>query len=155
MNIFLRPEEAMIEIWQKLVFQQFNCCVFEKIIQLTKNIITVMVFMDFIKAFDSIERVKLGAILEAYGITKEMVKAIMIQYTDIFPIVRSPGDDMNFFQAFEGVLHGDALAAHLFNICLSYVLCQALDWNIGTCGFTLEQLLNEKQGIYLIICKKK
>ena len=32
MNIFLRPEEAMIEIWQKLVFQQFNCSVFVKII---------------------------------------------------------------------------------------------------------------------------
>ena len=34
MNTFLRPEEAMIEIWQKLVFQQFNCSVFETIIQL-------------------------------------------------------------------------------------------------------------------------
>ena len=34
MNIFLRPEEAMIEIWQKLVFWQFICSVIEKIIHL-------------------------------------------------------------------------------------------------------------------------
>ena len=35
MNIFLRPEEAMTEVWQKLVFQQIKYSVFEKIIQLT------------------------------------------------------------------------------------------------------------------------
>ena len=36
MNIFLRLEEAMIEFWQKLVFQQIKYSVFEKIILLKK-----------------------------------------------------------------------------------------------------------------------
>ena len=35
MNSFLRLEEAMTEVWQKLVFQQIKYSVFEKIIQLT------------------------------------------------------------------------------------------------------------------------
>ena len=35
MNIFLRLEEAMTEVWWKPVFQQIKNSVFEKIIQLT------------------------------------------------------------------------------------------------------------------------
>ena len=35
MNIFLRLDEAMTEIWQKLVLQQIKCSVFKKNIQIT------------------------------------------------------------------------------------------------------------------------
>ena len=46
------------------------------------NLEAILIFIDFKKAFDTILRGKMLAILKAYGITEESVTAISIMYED-------------------------------------------------------------------------
>ena len=75
-------------------------------------------------------------ILQAYGIPKETVAAIMILYRDTKVKVRSPDGDIDTFDIVAGVLHGDTLAPYLFIICLDYVLRTSID-KIRENGFEL------------------
>ena len=47
-----------------------------------KNLESIMLFIEFKKAFDTIHREKMLTILKAYGIPEEMVMAISIMYED-------------------------------------------------------------------------
>ena len=47
-----------------------------------KNLEAILIFIDFKKAFDTIYRGKMLAILKAYGIPEELVTAISIMYED-------------------------------------------------------------------------
>ena len=47
-----------------------------------KNLEACIIFVDFSKAFDSIDRVKMSKILRAYGITIETIKAIIMLYNN-------------------------------------------------------------------------
>ena len=64
----------------------------------------VIIFVDFSKAFDSIDRSKMEQVLEAYGIPNEMIKVIMIMYKNTRAFVRSPDCDTEFFDIIAGVL---------------------------------------------------
>ena len=75
-------------------------------------------------------------ILQAYGIPKETVAAIMILYKNTKVKVRSPDGDTDFFEIVAGVLQGDSLAPYLFIICLDYVLRTSID-KIKEDGFEL------------------
>ena len=61
-------------------------------------------------------------ILQAYGLPKEIVVAIMILYRNIKVKVQSPDGDTEYFDIVAGILQGDTLAPYLFIICLDYVL---------------------------------
>ena len=95
----------------------------------SKNLPATLLFIDFSKAFDSIDRGNMKEILSAYGIPKETVDAIMIMYQDTRSMVRSPDGDTDFFDISAGVLQGDTLAPYVFIICLDYVLRKALHKN--------------------------
>ena len=69
-----------------------------------KNLKAVLVFVDFSKAFDSINRGKLSEIMLAYGIPQETVSAIMMLYKNSRSMVRSPDGDTDFFEIVAGVL---------------------------------------------------
>ena len=86
-----------------------------------------IIFVDFSKAFDSIDRGKMSKILRAYGIPIETIKAIMMLYNNTIAIVRSPDGDTDFFDIRSWVLQGDTLAPLLFIICLDYVLQTSID----------------------------
>ena len=47
-----------------------------------KNLTATLLFIDFSKAFDSINRGKMAEILKAYGIPEKIINAIMIAYKD-------------------------------------------------------------------------
>ena len=101
-----------------------------------KNLQVTILFVDFIKAFDSILRGKMEQIQLAYGIPKETVAAITILYRNTKVKVRSLDGDTEYFDIVGGVLKGDTLAPYLFIICLDYVLGTSID-NIKENGFEL------------------
>ena len=94
---------------------------------LAKNLQATILFVDFIKTFDSIHRGKMEQILLAYGLPKETISAMMMLYRNTKVKVRSPDGDTDYFDIVEGVLQGDTLAQYLFIICIDYVLRTSID----------------------------
>ena len=86
------------------------------------NLPAVITFIDFKKAFDSINRRKISQILKAYGVPTQLVDAIGKTYGETWANVLSPDDETKFFQITTGVLQGDTLVPYLFIILLDYVL---------------------------------
>ena len=101
-----------------------------------KNLQATILYVDFTKASDSIHRGKVEQILQAYGLLKEAVAAIMIFYWNTKVKVRSPDGDTDYFDIVAGILQGDTLAPYLFIICLDYVLRTSND-KIKENGFEL------------------
>ena len=91
----------------------------------------VLLFIDFKKAFDSIDRNVVFKILEAYGIPPEIVEAIRIMYTNTSATVITPEGLTDFFTINTGVLQGDPLAPFLFIICLDFALRKAIEQSDG------------------------
>ena len=106
-----------------------------------KQLSAVIIFVDFSKAFDSIDRSKMEQILEAYGIINVIIKAI-IMYKNTRAFVRPPDGDTEFFDIIAGVLQGDTLAPYLFIIVLDYIL-RNVDESKNL-GFTLRKQLSRR-----------
>ena len=103
-----------------------------------KNLPLTLLFIDFSKAFDTINRQMMKIVISKYGIPSETVNAIMILYKNTRSMVRSPDGDTPFFEITTGVLQGDTLAPFLFIICLDYILQNSLDCN-KELGFTISK----------------
>ena len=86
------------------------------------NKAATIVFVDFSKAFDSINREALFHILGLYGVPDTLVKAIRLLYDSSYSRVRTIDGLTEFFKTLLGVLQGDTLAPFLFIIVLDYVL---------------------------------
>ena len=88
-----------------------------------------IIFVDFSKAFDSINREALFHILSLYGIPSPIVQAIKLLYDSSFSRVQTIDGLTEFFKTLLGVLQGDTLAPLLFIIVLDYVLrnCMSID----------------------------
>ena len=102
-----------------------------------------LLFVDFIKAFDSIHRGKMEQIPLAYSLPKETVAAIMILYRNTKVKVRSSDGDTDNFDIVAGVLQGDTLGPYLFIICLDPVLRTSID-KIKESGFELTKKRNRR-----------
>ena len=110
----------------------------------TKNLQSTILFVDFVKVFDSIHRGKMEQILLAYGLPKETVAAIMMLHRNTKVKVCSPDGDTDYFDIVTGELQGDTLAQYLFIICLDYLLRMSIDKRKDT-GF---KLTKERSGRY-------
>ena len=78
-------------------------------------------FIDFKKAFDSIDRGMMFAILRHYGIPEMITNAIRVLYDHSTSRVYINGQVSDPFDITTGVLQGDVLAPFLFIIVIDYV----------------------------------
>ena len=94
------------------------------------------VFVDFSKAFDSIDRTKMFEILALYGIPAPFIEAIKVLYTNTSSTIMTPDGETKPIEILAGILQGDTLAPFLFIMVLDYVLRKSLDLN-NTKGFQI------------------
>lgn len=104
----------------------------------SKNLTAVFTFIDFSKAFDSINREKMFKILKAYGVPPNLLKTIIAMYTNTTAKVISPDGETDLFEINMGVLQGDTLAPFLFVIVLDYAMRKAIQGKEENYGFTIE-----------------
>ena len=95
----------------------------------------IVSFADFKKAFDSINRQVMFAILRYYGIPAKVVSAIASLYAQSKGSVLVNGKLSKTFDITTGVLQGDVLAPFLFVIVIDFVMSRS-DQNFG---FTFQQ----------------
>ena len=81
-----------------------------------KDTSLVICFIDFSKAFDSVEWDYMEACLIAYQLPALLVKAIMSLYKGALGRVRTCDGISEIFMLCRGVLQGDTLAPFLFDI---------------------------------------
>jgi len=84
-------------------------------------------FIDFKKAFDSINRSVMFSILRNYGIPEKIVQAIRTIYEQSTSRVLVDGKISKEFKTNTGVLQGDVLAPFLFIIVIDYVMRKSED----------------------------
>ena len=81
-----------------------------------RNLKAILVFIDFNKAFDSIDRGKMLKILRVYGLPEQLVSAIGTLYIGTKAKVRSPDGETEIFEILAGILQGDTIAPYIFTI---------------------------------------
>ena len=97
------------------------------------NLSAVFTFVDFNKAFDSINWDIMFNVLLAYGIPSQILKGIGGLFLDTMAQVVTKDGNTNFFPIIAGVQQGDTLASYLFIIVLDYIvrIAMAKDDNFG------------------------
>ena len=113
-----RPERGTAEQVLSLRICVENC--------LTRKKSLWILFLDFTKAFDSVDRRSLEQILLFYGVEQSFVNAIMSLYTNSLAYVRTSSGDTKSFRTRSGVLQGDTLAPYLFVIAMDYIMRMSL-----------------------------
>ena len=88
-------------------------------------------FVDFKKAFDSINRSVMFSVLRHYGIPQAVVNAIEVLYTNSSSAVMVDGGISKPFDVSTGVLQGDVLAPFIFIILVDYLLGKAAGPDCG------------------------
>jgi hypothetical protein len=91
------------------------------------NLDLALVFVDFSKAFDSVDRQRMFEILKLYGIPTKIIEAIRVMYTDTSCTVLSSDGETPSFPILAGILQGDTLAPFLFIIVVDYILRISVD----------------------------
>ena len=99
----------------------------------------VIIFVDFKKAFDSIDRGKMLEMLAAYSIPSIITNTIALFYENTEARIITPDGETEFFKISKGVLQGDTLAPFLFIITLYYIMLQVFGENDYNIGFKLTE----------------
>jgi hypothetical protein len=86
----------------------------------------VIVFIDFSKAFDSVDRAALRQIVNLYGIPEKLSKAVDALYCGTTAVVRTPDGISDPFPTTSGILQGDTLAPFLFVLAMDFVMRHAI-----------------------------
>lgn len=108
---FRKGRSCIEQIWNlKMILQMRN----------TRN--TVVTFVDFKKAYDSIDRATLYKILEEFGIDRKTRAIIRQTLTGTISKVKFMGDISDPFDIQTGVRQGDGLSPLLFNIVLEKII---------------------------------
>ena len=89
------------------------CCVSKRM--------TTIIFVDFNKAFDSIDRRAISIVLSKYGASELLIANVMKFYIGTSVVVATAHGNTENFPTSD-VPHGDTLAPFLFITLLDYVL---------------------------------
>ena len=113
----------------------------------------ILAFLDFEKAFDSIERNFLHKCLDVFNFGSDFKKWVSLLYTDISSCVSNNGVHSDFFALERGVRQGDPLLPCLF-IAAVEILAIAIRTNnsirgisIGDQEYKLVQYADDTTGI--------
>ena len=101
------------------------CCVSKRM--------TTIIFVDFNKAFDSIDRRAISIVL--YGVSELLIANVVQFYIGTSAVVATAHRNTENFSTTSGVLQGDILTPFLFITVLDYVLRETLLDNFD--GFTI------------------
>ena len=115
-----------------------------------RRLIEGIIFVDFKKAFDSIDRGKMLKMLAAYGIPSIITNAIALFYENTEARIITPDGETEFFKMSKGVLQGDTLAPFLFIITLDYIMRQVFGENDYNLGFKLTERRCSKEPAVVI-----
>ena len=88
------------------------------------NVEIHQIFVDFQKAYDSIRRDKLYAIMEHFGIPNKLIRLTKATMEDSTYHIKIGTLMTDGFKVGNGLKQGDGLAPNLFNIALEYVIRQ-------------------------------
>ena len=89
-----------------------------------------MLFIDFEKAFDSVDRDTLWEILQYYGVPKKIISLIMAFYENTECCIKTENGTTSYFKIMSGVRQGCVLSPFLFVILMDYVLREAAGFGI-------------------------
>ena len=94
-----------------------------------KNLPSIITFIDFKKAFDSIHRGKVMRILRAYGIQPNLLRTIDKMYSNTKAKVISPDGETELFDITAGMLQGDTLlSSFLIHHCARLCHEESIGW---------------------------
>ena len=118
-----------------------------------KQLSIYITFIDFKKAFDSIDRKTMFDILRHYGIPMKMVKATQTIYNNSRSAILVDSQLTEGFYVTTSVLQGDTLAPFLFIIVIDYVMKNAEIQHTneqGEHGFVTKQRQSKRQPATII-----
>ncbi len=98
---------------------------------------TIMVFIDFKAAFDSVDRESLWKVADAFGLPIKIVDMLKVLYSETRCVVRVYNTLTDSFEVSTGVRQGSVLSPYLFNLAIDWTMDEATH-NIVGCGIEVE-----------------
>ena len=99
--------------------------IMEKAIEFNRPV--YMCFIDYSKAFDTVQHQKLWDTLVSMGFPRHVVELLRTLYDDQESAVRTTCGDSTWFKIEQGVRQGCILSPHLFNAYAEYIMRLALE----------------------------
>ena len=103
------------------------------------NLKAIITFIDFSKAFDTINLGQMFKTFVHMVSLNKLVNAIKDMYSNTQAKVLSPDGETEPFQVTSGVIQGDTLAPYLSVIVLDYALWKAMQGREEELGFCLKK----------------
>ena len=111
-----------------------------------KKLNGILLFIDFEKAFDTIEWSFLWKMLEKYNFGNDLIKWVKILYKNITSTVMNNGSSSGYFKLERGVRQGDPLSPYLFILAIELLAIKLRD-DKGIIGIKIDRI-EQKLSLY-------
>jgi hypothetical protein len=100
------------------------------------------IFVDFKKAFDSVDRTALPSLLDEFGIPASLRESIVAMYQTTKAMVRTTDGTTTPFATSTGVMQGDSLSPFIFVLFMHHIIRKAIPDHRD--GFILERRRSQR-----------